>query len=61
MAELANQPLKALELRLLHDVERTGAIFHGSLNGNRVAAAREFETALRAFNNLIIRHQLPKS
>jgi len=62
--EAAIQSLKVLdkiELELLRKVERAGANFHASLNGNREVAAREFEEALRLFSDLIIRHQLPKS
>jgi hypothetical protein len=63
MAELASQHrrrLEKIELDLLREVERAGAEFHGSLNGNREAAARGFEKALRVFSDLIVRHQLPK-
>jgi hypothetical protein len=50
-----------VELDLWHEVKRTGAIFRASLNGNRPAAAREFQEALRVFNYFIVEHQLPKS
>jgi hypothetical protein len=65
MAESATQRyLKALnqiELDLLLQVEQARAKFHGSLNGNREAAAREYEAALRIFSDLIIRHELPRA
>jgi hypothetical protein len=40
---------------------RFGAEFRASLNGSREGAAREFEKALRAFTDFIIKHKLPKS
>jgi hypothetical protein len=63
MAESASQHLSRLEkieADLLREVERAGAEFHGSLNGNREAAACGFEKALQVFSDFIARHQLPK-
>jgi hypothetical protein len=64
MAESANEFQKRAvltEQTLLHNVQRTQAIFRGSLNGARASAKLEFEEALRVFSNLVIRYQLPKA
>jgi len=63
MSESTIQRLRLLdivELELLHEVERTGAEYRASFNGNREAAARGFERALRTFNNLILRNEMPE-
>jgi hypothetical protein len=50
-----------LELDLLREVQRAGAEFNGSLNGNREAARRGFEKALRIFTNFILKRSTAQS
>jgi hypothetical protein len=65
VAESATQQhltaLDRIEVDLRHEVERASAEFHSSLNGNREAAAGQFEKALKIFNDFLLNHQVPKS
>ena len=50
------------ERELWREVKRSGQVFRDSVNGNREAAASDFQAALRVFNSFIIEHPLlPKS
>ena len=64
MPQSTSQAMKLheTERELWLEVKRSGQVFRDSVNGNRKAAAREFQAALRLFNSFIVEHPLtPKS